>query len=153
MYATDRNSRRRFLQQAGLGIAALSMAAPLRRAWADAKLRPMWGDVCETLEPLITVPRDAALSYDPRLIAFLQEDRKDLAETQQKQAATLKSLIDAGFKPATAIAAVQSGDWSKLQHTGLYSVQLQPPGTEFTPTPSQNGNGNGSAPAALPQGG
>jgi carbonic anhydrase len=36
MYATDRNSRRRFLQQAGLGIAALSMAAPLRRAWADA---------------------------------------------------------------------------------------------------------------------
>ena len=36
MYATDRNSRRRFLQHAGLGIVALSMAAPLRRAWADA---------------------------------------------------------------------------------------------------------------------
>lgn len=36
MYATDRNSRRRFLQHAGLGIAALSMAAPLRRAFADA---------------------------------------------------------------------------------------------------------------------
>jgi len=36
MYAIDRNSRRRFLQHAGLGIVALSMAAPLRRAWADA---------------------------------------------------------------------------------------------------------------------
>ncbi|WHZ18654.1 MAG: Carbonic anhydrase, beta class [Rhodanobacteraceae bacterium] len=36
MVATDRNSRRRFLQHAGLGIAALSMAAPLRRALADA---------------------------------------------------------------------------------------------------------------------
>jgi carbonic anhydrase len=36
MYANDRNSRRRFLQHAGLGIAALSMAAPLRRAFADA---------------------------------------------------------------------------------------------------------------------
>lgn len=36
MYATDRNSRRRFLQRAGLGIVALSMAGPLRRAWADA---------------------------------------------------------------------------------------------------------------------
>ena len=36
MYATDRNSRRRFLQHAGLGIVALSMAAPLRRAWANA---------------------------------------------------------------------------------------------------------------------
>lgn len=36
MYATDRNSRRRFLQHAGLGIVALSMAAPLRRALADA---------------------------------------------------------------------------------------------------------------------
>ena len=35
MYATDRNSRRRFLQHAGLGIVALSMAAPLRRAFAD----------------------------------------------------------------------------------------------------------------------
>ena len=36
MNATDSNSRRRFLQHAGLGIAALSMAAPLRRAFADA---------------------------------------------------------------------------------------------------------------------
>jgi carbonic anhydrase len=36
MYVTERNSRRRFLQHAGLGIAALSMAAPLRRAFADA---------------------------------------------------------------------------------------------------------------------
>lgn len=35
MYATDRNSRRRFLQHAGLGIVALSMATPLRRAFAD----------------------------------------------------------------------------------------------------------------------
>jgi len=36
MYVTERNSRRRFLQHAGLGIVALSMAAPLRRAFADA---------------------------------------------------------------------------------------------------------------------
>lgn len=36
MYATDRNSRRRFLQHAGLGIVALSLASPLRRSWADA---------------------------------------------------------------------------------------------------------------------
>lgn len=36
MYASDRNSRRRFLQHAGLGIAALALAAPLRRALADA---------------------------------------------------------------------------------------------------------------------
>ena len=36
MHATDRNGRRRFLRHAGLGIVALSMAAPLRRAWADA---------------------------------------------------------------------------------------------------------------------
>ncbi|TAN01068.1 MAG: carbonic anhydrase [Rhodanobacteraceae bacterium] len=36
MYASDRHSRRRFLRHAGLGIAALSLAAPLRRALADA---------------------------------------------------------------------------------------------------------------------
>ncbi|TAN05527.1 MAG: carbonic anhydrase [Rhodanobacteraceae bacterium] len=36
MYATDRSSRRRFLHHASLGILALSMAAPLRRAWAIA---------------------------------------------------------------------------------------------------------------------
>ena len=35
MYDTDRPSRRRFLQQTGLGLLALS-AAPWRRAFADA---------------------------------------------------------------------------------------------------------------------
>lgn len=36
MCATERESRRRFLRHAGLGIVALSAAAPLRRAIADA---------------------------------------------------------------------------------------------------------------------
>ena len=68
---------------------------------------------------------------------------------QQMQAATIKSLIDAGFKPDTAVAAVQAGDYSLLVHTGLYSVQLQPPGTSFAPKSS--GELGPNATALLPE--
>jgi phage portal protein BeeE len=131
----------------GLDAATYSNYGQARRAWADGSMRPAWGDVCETLEPLLTdVPLDSELWFDDRQISFLQEDRKDLVAIQQGQAAALKSLIDAGFKPDSAVAAINSGDLTKLSHTDLYSVQLQPPGTTFTPTSPSNGNGN--APAA-----
>ena len=52
----------------------------------------------------------------------------DAAEILSREALTIESLIRAGWEPDSARDAVTSGDFSRLQHTGLYSVQLQPPG-------------------------
>ena len=58
----------------------------------------------------------------------MQEDVKDAAEIKAVEANTIEALIRAGFVPETAVSAVVSGNYQLLQHTGLYSVQLQPPG-------------------------
>lgn len=122
----------------GLDSATYSNYAQAKRAWADGSMRPLWGAACETLGTVVQTPADSELWYDERRIAFLREDLKDEAEIQQTQAATLKSLIDAGWKPESAAAFMQSGDLGKLVHTGLYSVQLQPPGVTMPPA-SSNG--------------
>ena len=82
-------------------------------------------------------PPDAGsrLWYDDSQVSFFQEDVTDEAQIRQMNAATIKSLLDAGFTPETVVPAVQTGDFSKLKHSGLYSVQLQPPG-ESAPTPA-----------------
>lgn len=142
----------------GLDSATYSNYAQARRAWADAQLRPLWADICETIAPLVSVPGDSELWYDERRIAFLAEDLKDAAEIQQQQVSALRTLLDAGFTPESAAAFLETGDFSVLQHSGLYSVQLQPPGTAFpnatvpaqtSPTPGAQPNGNGAAAAAL----
>src|SRR5262249_17051275 len=71
---------------------------------------------------------------DLRFVSFLQEDQSDAADIQNKEAQTIRTLIDAGYEPKSVIAAVRSSDWSLLTHTGLFSVQLQPP-TTSQPSP------------------
>lgn len=135
----------------GLDSATYSNYGLAKKAWGDMTLRPLWRAACDALATICDDPPPGGrLWYDDR-IPYLAEDQAQAAEIQQQHAATLKSLIDAGFKPDTAIKAIQSGDFTQLVHTGLYSVQLQPPGTTFTPnaTPpasgkGKNGNGNGN---------
>ncbi|MCZ7538258.1 MAG: hypothetical protein M5T61_21530 [Acidimicrobiia bacterium] len=43
------------------------------------------------------------------------------------KAAAVRQLVDAGYTPVSAMQAVQDGDLTILEHSGLYSVQLQPP--------------------------
>jgi len=69
------------------------------------------------------------LWYDDRDISFLQEDQTDAINIQQTKAQTIHVLVTAGFTPDSVIAAVESGDYTLLEHTGLYSVQLSPAGT------------------------
>jgi len=78
---------------------------------------------------------------------ILREDAKDAAEIQQILAATITVLIKEGYKADAAVNAVMGQNLSTLvgQHTGLVSVQLQPPGTAAQPPP------NGEKPA-LPAG-
>lgn len=98
-----------------------------RRLVADKTMRPLWRSVCAAFSPLVKVPPNSRLWFDDRDIAFLREDRKDLADIQSTEAQTIRALVDGGYDPATVTPAVMNQDWSLLVHTGKLSVQLQSP--------------------------
>jgi hypothetical protein len=138
-----------------------------RRNFVDGVILDLWNSASGALSNIIAVPGDANLATDPRDISFLKEDAVEQAEILQKESITIRYLVDAGYKPDTVIAAVTSNDLSLLEHSGLFSVQLQaatapkqglfagvpvpntepgaPPAAQTAPT-----NGNGSAPPAVP---
>lgn len=117
----------------GLDSATYSNYAQARRAWADAQLRPLWSAVCSALGTVVDVPTGSELWYDARKIPFLQQDEQDQAEIQQTQANTMLQLINSGWKPESVQAFLQTGDLGRLSHTGLFSIQLQPPGLQAPP--------------------
>jgi hypothetical protein len=99
------------------------------RLVADRTLRPLWGSLFAALETIVPPPDPRSeLWYAEKEISFLQEDRKDAAEIQQLKASTVAALVREGFTPQSAIDAVEGEDMGLLVHTGLVSVQLQPPG-------------------------
>lgn len=112
----------------GLESATYSNYGQARRRFADGTMRPYWREAAGALSTLIRVPGASELWYDDRDISFLQEDRKDEAEIQSKEATTTKTLIEAGFEPKSVVEAVNANDMTRLKHTGLVSVQLQEPG-------------------------
>jgi phage portal protein BeeE len=108
-----------------------------RRSTADTLFRPLWRNLCGSLAAIIPPPSGAELWYDEANIPFLREDSKDQAEIMSRQALTLESYVRAGFVPESGVTALATGDITLLKHTGLYSVQLQPPGaTKPTSTTS-----------------
>ena len=128
----------------GLESATYSNYGQARRAFADLTMRPLWRNMAGSFARIIDVPASSELWFDDRDIPFLQEDLKDEAEIQQTQANAIRTLTDAGFTADSAVLAVTSGDLTLLVHSGLFSVQLQPPGSQQTTlAPSGNGNGNG----------
>lgn len=114
----------------GLEAATYSNYGQARRAFGDAWAHPQWEDAAGALATLFPAPpeRISRLWYTSKHVAFLREDQKDEAEIQQTQAATIASLISAGFTPESAVDAVINNDMRRLVHTGMVSVQLQPPG-------------------------
>jgi phage portal protein BeeE len=112
----------------GLQAATYSNYGQARRRYADLTMRPLWRDMAGALSAIIDVPGGARLWYDDRDIPFLQEDVKDEADIQSTQASTIRTLSDAGFTPESVIDAVTASDFTRLVHTGTFSVQLQPPG-------------------------
>lgn len=122
-----------------------------RRMFADTWVYPTLADAAAALAPLVDPPRnpatgqpDAELWFDTQDMPLLREDAKDAAEITQIQAATIAALVKEGFTADSATTAVVGQDMTLLQHTGLVSVQLQPPGTAQLPADSQ---------PALPAGG
>jgi len=117
------------------------------RLVADRTLRPLWGGLFAALETIVPAPDSRSeLWYPEKEISFLQEDRKDAAAIQQIKGATIASLIREGFTADSVTAAVENEDMSLLVHTGLVSVQLQPPGVKtidgITAQPAIGAGGN-----------
>lgn len=113
----------------GLSASTYSNYGQARRKFADGWARPAWRQVSGALARILPAPSGARLWYDASDVSFLQEDERDAAEIVQLQATTIRQLTDAGYDPASAVAAATSGDLTQLQHSGMYSVQLQAPGT------------------------
>lgn len=100
-----------------------------RRRFADGTIRPLWRIVAASLAVLVDVPVGAELWFDESEVAFLREDQRDRAEIMRIDMMALNTAILAGYEPDAAADAVMSNDIKKLtgKHTGLVSVQMQPP--------------------------
>lgn len=112
----------------GLQAATYSNYGQAKRAYGDLFLRSQWRSFCGAVSPLLAVPSDSVLWYDSKDVAFLREDATDIATRQGLEATAITSFISAGFTPESVVQAVMADDMSILKHSGLVSVQLQPPG-------------------------
>jgi hypothetical protein len=111
-------------------------------AWADGEMRPLWQGICGAYESLVKVPDGARLGYDDRDIPFLREDIAEKAKVLAQEADIIQGLVMQGFTWESARDAVaEGGDWRLLRHTGLFSVQLQPPMPDGPPVKVVDQNG------------
>lgn len=112
-----------------------------RRRFADAVLDPLWREAAGSFRRLLPRREGVRLWFDKRHVPFLQDDLKDTAEIQSKQAQAMRSLTEAGYRPDTVVQAIDNDDWTVLKHTGVFSVQLQPPnsGQDDSGAPAESG--------------
>jgi hypothetical protein len=117
-----------------------------RRAFGDGTIRPLWRMAAASLQPLLgelTSPSlrqpGVELTFDDRDVAYFREDAADVANIQQIQAVAIRNYLDAGYDPDAAVRMVMNNDLGALlgAHSGMFSVQLQPPGAGGTPPTSQ----------------
>jgi len=110
-----------------------------RRRFADGTMRPNWRSAATALSTLVRTPAGARLWFDASDVAFLQEDMADDASIREAHARTIRQLVDAGFTPAAAVSAAVDGNFDGLAsaHSGLFSVQLQAPGSGDQPARSE----------------
>lgn len=111
-----------------------------RRMFADTWVYPTLQDLSAALAAVVAVPGDSELWPDVADMPILREDAKDAAEIEQIKQVTISGYVRDGFTAASAVAAVQGQNIALLEHTGLLSVQLQPPGQE-TPAPPSTAGG------------
>lgn len=112
----------------GSALNSGNMAAN-RRRFADGTIRPLWRIAVASLATLVNVPAGSELWWDETDIAFLREDQADRANIMHVDMNAVDSGIKAGYEPDAVVDAVETKDLRKLigKHTGLVSVQMQPP--------------------------
>jgi len=120
-------------------VAERGTTARLGAGSADGTMRPNWRSAATALSTLVRTPAGARLWFDASDVAFLQEDMADDASIREAHARTIRQLVDAGFTPAAAVSAAVDGNFDGLAsaHSGLFSVQLQAPGSGDQPARSE----------------
>jgi phage portal protein BeeE len=106
------------------------------RAFADHTMQHLWTHAAGVMGQIVALPAGKELAFDTRHISALQADAADEAKIRQTDAVTIRNLVDAGFEASTVIDAVTSGDFNLLQHSGLFSVQLQEAGADDSDEPA-----------------
>jgi phage portal protein BeeE len=120
-----------------------------RRRFGDGTMQHLWTNVAASLQTIVQPPDVGTnLWFATKGIPFLHMDAKDAAEVAFQEAQTMTALIREGFTAQSVVAAMQADDWSRLVHSGLVSVQLQPPGSAPS-TPNGNGDQEGARAALL----
>jgi len=112
------------------GLAGSSLNAgnysAAKRQFADMTVRPLWRGAASSLECVTSVPAGERLWYDVTDVEFLKEDRKDAAEIRKQNADTVAVLVNAGYTAESVALAIETDDLSRIEHSGLFSVQLRP---------------------------
>lgn len=119
----------------GLAAATYSNYQQSIRRFTDLTMRPLWRNMAGSLASIIDVPSGSELWYDDRDIPALAEDVTEAAAILQAQATTMTTLVNGGWEPDAVVDAATAGDLKRLKgkHTGLNSVQLQPPAEKGAP--------------------
>lgn len=125
-----------------------------RTSTANMTFRPLWHGACSALQTICPPPNSGShLWIDEEFIPFLQEDSKKAAENEAIKATTITGYVNAGFEWESAVAAVAARDVGLLIHSGLTSVQLQPPMPDGPPIPAMMKPPPGKPPPELPAAG
>lgn len=113
----------------GLAAATYSNYEQAMRRFGDIYGRPHWRSAVGALSKLVSVPSDSRLWYDVSGVAALRQGDKERADTMAVLAQAAQALIVAGYEAESVSAALSAGDVTLLKHSGLVSVQMQPPGS------------------------
>lgn len=140
------------------GLAGSSLNAgnfgATRRLFVDATIRHLWACAAPALETLRPPPspQSQRLWIDDRDIPFLREDASDEAQTFAVQVTAARQAVEGGWEPDAAVEAAKARDVGLLlgKHTGLISVQLNPPGSGSTPDPVADSTQDNAVPAIMP---
>jgi hypothetical protein len=124
----------------GLASATYSNYEQARQAFGDVWGSSQWRSFCSAMTPIVIVPGGSELWYDTRDIPFLAENSQARATYLTTQAATINTLITAGYDPDSVTAAVTAEDLTLLKHSGMTSVQLLPPGGDPGTDPAADPN-------------
>lgn len=114
--------------QGGLDAATIANYAAAYRNFADSTVHGLWRGASNALAKLVEVPDGAQLWFDTNDIPSLRDAEESRQKANAQFAMAANSLVTGGFEAASVVNALVSGDMSQLQHTGLTSVQLLPPG-------------------------
>lgn len=103
-----------------------------KRNTVDKTMVFLWVTAANALSVLVPEKPRKRLWYDDRDVPFTREDQEAIANILNIESSALLKMVRDGWTPESVVTSMMKsgakGSWDELVHTGLLSVQLQPPG-------------------------